>query len=386
MSNSPTDFHPASSAEEADEAALDWFVRRGAGLEAAEEAAFQHWLAADPAHTAAFAHWEEDWSALDSLPAAAVQALRDALPETASATGQAAANPAGPARARAATARPAPPRRAWFASLAGLMPRAAVTALAIAGVSAALLAWQHQQPQFEQQYISMRGEQRSIALPDGSQLHLDTATRTEISFYPGRRELHLAGGQAMFEVSANPDRPFDVVAGPVRVTVVGTRFSVRYTPEIAGADGVRVAVEEGHVRVRQHSALPDLLASLFGGDPVDLVAGQQLVASADGTPGPVAAVAPAGIAPWRDSRVSFNDTPLEQALAEFARYGDTRLTVQDPAVAALRLTGTFDPNRLDNFVRVLPQVLPVRMRQGGEGMEIVAAGGADGVKGTPAAR
>lgn len=381
MSDSPIDLPPASSAEAADEAALDWFVRRSAGLDAADEAAFQRWLAADPAHATAFARWEEDWSALDSLPAAAVQALRDALPEAAPATGEGAASHP---RTQLASKQQASPRRAWFASLGGLMPRAAMSALAITGVSAALLTWQHQQPQFEQQYLSMRGEQRSIALPDGSQLHLDTATQAAISFYPGRREVHLTGGQAMFEVSANPERPFDVIAGPVRVTVVGTRFSVRYTPEVAGADGVRVAVEEGHVRVRQRSALPDLLAGLFGQSAVDLVAGQQLLAGTDGTPGPVAAVAPTGIAPWRDSRVSFNDTPLEQALAEFARYGDTRLTVQDPAVAALRLTGTFDPKRLDNFIRVLPQVLPVRMRQGTEGTEIVSAAAVEAVKGRPA--
>jgi transmembrane sensor len=58
--------------------------------------------------------------------------------------------------------------------------------------------------------------------------------------------------------------------------------------------------------------------------------------------------------------VSFDDTPLAQALAELGRYGPTGITLQDPQLGALRLTGTFDPRHLDNFVRALPRVLPVR--------------------------
>ena len=106
---------------------------------------------------------------------------------------------------------------------------------------------------------------------------------------------------------------------------------------------------------------------------VELTAGQQVSSNAAGVLGHVAAVAPAGIAPWRDGRVSFDDTPLSQALAEFERYGAIRLVVRDASVAALRVTGTFDPRRLDNFMRALPKVLPVQLRTQGDTTEIVAA-------------
>ena len=144
--------------------------------------------------------------------------------------------------------------------------------------------------------------------------------------------------------------------------MVGTRFAVRYTPGVPCEEGVRVAVEEGRVRVARAD-----------GSGVELAAGQQVASDALGRLGPVAAVPASGIAPWRESRVSFDDTPLAQALAEFSRYGPTRLRVHDPQVAALRLTGTFDPRSLDNFRRVLPRVLPVRLREQGGETEIVAA-------------
>ena len=159
-----------------------------------------------------------------------------------------------------------------------------------------------------------------------------------------------------------------MLAGPLRITVVGTRFSVRYTPGVPSRDGVQVAVEEGRVRVArdEHSAA--------GGAGVELLAGQQVASDMTGLLGAVSAVPAAGIAPWRESRVSFDDTPLDQALAEFGRYGAVHLTVREPAVAALRVTGTFDPRRPGNFARLLPQVLPVRLREQGGEAEIVSAG------------
>ena len=48
-------------------------------------------------------------------------------------------------------------------------------------------------------------------------------------------------------------------------------------------------------------------------------------------------------------------------LAEFNRQGDSRLVVRDPAVVALRLTGTFDLLRPDTFAQLLPRALPVRL-------------------------
>ena len=227
------------------------------------------------------------------------------------------------------------------------MPRAALAAavLLVAG-GAGRMAWEHWQsrPLFVQDYATGRGQQLNVELPDGSRLRLDTATRVHVALYRQRREVRLPEGQAVFQVHGDADRPFDVLAGSVKVTVVGTQFAVRHT---AGSP-VQVAVQEGQVRVS--AAGPS--------DAVLLTAGQQVQADGDGRLSAVGAVPPAGIAPWRDGRVSFDNVPLSQALAEFERYGPTRLAVRDPAVAAMRLSGTFDPRRLDNFRKALPRCCP----------------------------
>jgi len=115
----------------------------------------------------------------------------------------------------------------------------------------------------------------------------------------------------------------------------------------------------------------DALDGLAGA--IHLAAGQQVLADPEGRLAPPQAVPAEGIAAWRDSRVSFVDTPLAQALAELERYGSTGLTVRDPVVAAMRLSGTFDPRDVPTLRRVLPGALPVRLRQAGGTTEVLRA-------------
>jgi transmembrane sensor len=76
---------------------------------------------------------------------------------------------------------------------------------------------------------------------------------------------------------------------------------------------------------------------------------------------------------WRAGRVVLNDTPLGDAVAEFERYFDTGLVVPDPAVAALRLNGSFDLRQAGAFKRALPEVLPVRLQTRADGKTEVRA-------------
>jgi transmembrane sensor len=59
----------------------------------------------------------------------------------------------------------------------------------------------------------------------------------------------LASGAADFEVTKHPERDFVIVAGPVRVRVVGTRFRVERSGE-----RTRVSVSEGKVEVQEGDA------------------------------------------------------------------------------------------------------------------------------------
>lgn len=350
---------------------LDWFVRRQReSWSTADEQALQQWLAADAAHRAAYVQWEQHWRAIDAVPADAIAQLRRNLAHDKaqpSATAAAAPSPRPAAAAPAPAAALPALRRRW------LLPSLGMAAAVVMTSGTGLLAWQHwqAQPVFKQAYASQRGQQLQVQLPDGSELRLDTATRLEVAYYRDRREVLLHEGQAVFSVQAGPQRPFHVLSGPVGITVVGTRFSVRYTPGLAGSDGVRVAVEEGKVRVVRRDGAPGPALAQIA-EAQTLVAGQQISANPEGSLRPIQPVAAEGIAAWREHRISFVNTPLAQALAEFERYGSTGLAISDPAVAALRLSGTFDPSDTQTLRKVLPHALPVRLQQVAGGLEIRA--------------
>lgn len=351
------------------EAALDWFVRRQApAFGPADEAAFQRWLAADASHRAAFAAWEKEWQALDTLSAddRAWLAQSD-LTLAAGKRDEGGSWPAGgglPADGSRPRARPFLPARRRLA-----MPALAAAGALAVSAGAGLLGWQYwlATPRFRREYSTRRGQFLELPLTDGSRLTLDTATRIEVSFYPRRREVRLIEGQAVFAVEADPARPFIVAAGPLQVTVVGTRFSVRRTPGLPGDPAATVAVEEGRVRVGGEAG-PDRGQGLL------LSAGDQISCDAEGRWSEVVAVGKGGIAPWRQYRVAFDNQRLDQALAELGRYRDLALVVRDPRVAALEITGVFDPRDLATFRRILPLSLPVRLQDSGSGpIEIVMA-------------
>ncbi|MFT3815827.1 MAG: FecR domain-containing protein [Acidovorax sp.] len=370
MSNPP---FQATDASRAREEALDWFVRRRSeNFGAQEERAFQAWLTADPAHRQAFDHWQREWQAFDDIPQDVLGLLQrnlayDQAMEAASSAGadRLVARPA-----EAPEERPGPSRRRVLA------PALAVAAVVAVTGGTGLLAWNHwqTQPVFMQAFSTQRGQQTDVRLPDGTRLRLDTATRLEVSYYRQHREVKLLDGQAVFIVQSDAGRPFHVLAGPMRITVVGTRFSVRHTPEIPGGQGVDVAVEEGKVRVERNATQAGGSPAPGAGQAIILTAGQQISSDAAGLLSAVFPVTGGDIAPWRDNRVRFDNQRLDVALAELARYGDPQLLIRDPAVAAMPITGVFDPRDMATFRRILPASLPVRLKTASGGVaEVIMA-------------
>lgn len=353
----PLDGTAADDVDALEQEAATWAVRCNAGLDAQGQAALQAWLAADARHAPALDAMRASIAGVQNLPAQDLARLRAGLPQRDA--------------QRSSALRP----RFWQAWLRPLVPYAATALVAAAVVGAGWFGW-WVQPSFEQSYASQRGQQLMATLPDdaasGSTVQLDTSTRLTARLYRNRREVALADGQAMFSVHADPTRPFQVLAGDLRITVVGTRFSVRHTAQGLGAGHTVVAVEEGKVKVErlQRDTDPAQQAPAL----VRLTAGQMLEGGSaqDASLGTVTEVAPAAVAQWRSGRLSFNRTPLAQALAEFERYGPTGLVVRDPAVAALPVGGSYGLNQHQRFAEFLPHLLPVRLVKHDGMTEIVA--------------
>lgn len=317
------------------EQAIRWLLRQQEGLTVAEQNDLQRWLQI-PAHQAEYQDLSGLWQDTAQIPVSAVAHLR-------------------PSPARHKRWRPL----AWGCAL-----------VLLAVVLFFPLRDEFATPLYTASWHTGRGEMRTVELPDGSSLALDAGTQLTVRYFAHRREVEMPQGQAFFKVAHNPQQPFDVLSGPTRVTVVGTEFSVRYLPHTMSGDGTEVAVSSGAVRVgprsswqnswwraMQHLHVPQATQHL-----TVLRASERAVSDANGRLVARTTLPPASIAAWRDDRIVLDNTRLDMALAEFARYHDVPLMLDSASVATLRVSGSFDTHRVDSFARALPRVLPVKIK------------------------
>lgn len=254
---------------------------------------------------------------------------------------------------------PATPRPVWSRVAAGLavvllaggagayMLRAAPPEVSVEGMPAP-------PGSATKRYETRVGERREIRLDDGSTVALNTGSLLEVTYNSARRDVRLVRGQALFQVAHNRAWPFVVTAGDRRVTAVGTAFDVRL-------DGprVRVVLVEGKVRIDplQRRGLERVIPQL---GEQELDAGEQLVAR-EGAKDVVVATADVQRAvSWKSGQVIFRDDSLGAAVAEMNRYSDDRILIEDPRVAALKVSGVFNADRPQNFVAAVTTFYPLR--------------------------
>ncbi|MBL8267895.1 FecR family protein [Steroidobacter sp.] len=215
-----------------------------------------------------------------------------------------------------------------------------------------------QSPVRNEIYETQKGQTRAIKLTDGSLVTLNTASRVEVSLTAERRSLRLLSGQALFDVAHDPQRPFVVAVGPVNVTALGTQFDIRLQPE-----GARVVLLQGRVKVEPltRQGLARLVPMLARHD---LESGEQLLAGwrQDVT---VSVADVERATSWRQGRLVFRGDALEEAVAEFNRYSDQQITVADPAIARLPVSGVFATAHPENFVAAVVGFYNLQVEQRG---------------------
>lgn len=296
-----------------DQTAAEWVARRYSGRpNAGDDAAFQAWHDADPRHAGAYLRAEAAWVLLDrsQVLTHGDGAAEDVL--------------SSPLSAPVARARPEPTRRAV------LMGAVAASIAALAG-----MAW------FLRSRLSFetgRGELRKVPLADRSLAAINTDSRIDVAMGPRRRDVQLVKGEAWFEVAKNPDAPFVVSAGDIRVRAVGTAFSVRRHD-----DGADILVTEGIVEtwsVRE----PGRKTRLIAGDQA-FVADAAKVATAYQPDEVTRKLA------WRERKIILREETLSDAVAEFNRYNEQQIVIADPSLAGLKLVGGFDVDQPEDFAR-----------------------------------
>ena len=284
-------------------AAAEWIARLDRGQLCPEaQVELEEWLSADRRHEGAFLRAQSAWTMIDR---AAIPFDRpdDAIDS--------------PIRRRTT-------RRAFVYGGGGVIAASAIGGLLLRN-------WQA-----PARFTTMAGEIRRLPLKDGSVATVNTEAALTASLSGHRRLISLEKGEAWFQVAKDEGRPFIVEAGPVRVRAIGTSFSVKRT-----ATAAEVQVTHGVIETWSEGNSARLRVSAGSRVNVDAIAGPE--------------IKPASIEEierslsWRFGELIFDGESLAEAVAEFNRYNEIRIIIDDPQIAKKPIVGRFRSNEPEAF-------------------------------------
>ena len=305
---------PSTSAE-VRAAAQRWFARLLApDCSEFERTAFARWRAADAAHDAAYRQVEDVW--------ARSARMRD--------------DPAI-AMALAEARRPVKRHRPlWSDKWRSL---AAVAAVVLVVAMSSWMFWPGGVSAVR--YATALGQQRTVALADGSQVVLDTNTELLVRFDRRVRNLTLERGRADFTVRHDANWPFVVHTAEGSVTATGTHFQVHVQE-----DKSTVTLLQGGVKVATND---DAQSAVLTPD-------QSIVVEASGRLGAPHAVSDAELSSlrgWTQGNLVIKGWPLTAVLAEMNRYSSTKLRLGDPSLGSTSISGVFKAGDQRSFALAL---------------------------------
>lgn len=330
-----------------EQASLWWVRLRDDDVAPEEIGSWLDWCQDDPANLQAFEDVERLGGRLAALDAGTRAALvRDLLDEP------------------VARQRPAALRRT-LPALAGLALAAGVAAVVLGSSLWRPPAASRGTQQQSASYVTRKAQSEDVNLVDGSHVAIGADSTLAVNYTAALRNLQLGNGEAYFEVQHNPDRPFVVQAGRLKVVAVGTAFNIRKT-----GDKVEVIVTHGAVDVEDASLL-----SAGGGrnptlpkDGVIRVAAGQLVVADRGSPSLMVRPADKDAAvSWRRGSMSFLDEDLALVVANLNRYSGHEVSIADASLDHLRFTGSVLQGHEAEWLAAIQKVFPVTVRESADG-------------------
>jgi transmembrane sensor len=193
------------------------------------------------------------------------------------------------------------------------------------------------------------GQQRTVPLPDGSTITLNTNSSIRVWGTQTLLHVDLLKGEALFDMKPNPDRHLTVSASDIELVDQGTIFDVRLVTN----GTARVTVQEGSVQL-----------SANGGAKVSLRANQQMTVNYAPT---VATLRTRNISPesiqhqfsWRRGVLDFDCVRLADAIDEINRYNSLQMEIVGPIAGDDRISGAgFSPTDPTLFARTAAALIP----------------------------
>jgi transmembrane sensor len=319
--------------------AAKWFLRmRGAEPDHPQRGEFERWLLQHPRHAEEYHKVAEVWDDFDSTPkleSLAQAVLQQKLEQD-----------------------------IQRKKLAGRVVKASLVLVMGFFSLFGYQSWRNWQAQPVMQLAqeSHIGQIISQQLPDGSTLTLSPNSALEVSYYRHQRIITLKHGEAIFEVSKDPQRPFIVNADSARITVLGTRFLVNRLDE-----RVLVAVDHGHVQVESLTPAGQVLASpiYLTNDKMGEVRANQPATALSGHARDAFA--------FTQGKLIFDNAPLSEVAQTLSRYRHKPvLAVTSAKQQQAHISAVIKIAEMENFLAILPQMSHVRVVDNAQATQLIS--------------
>ena len=209
---------------------------------------------------------------------------------------------------------------------------------------------------YQANYVTAIGELKEVELPDGSGIRLNTNSKANVTYEKKARFVRLLEGEAFFNISHDPDKPFIVYAGEVIVQALGTAFTVY----LKNDGSVEVTVVDGKIKL---SSLPQDIMQAEEPDLAHLehtesfgtyVKGQQAILKDK-----IEVVAKLDIPQvekelaWREGMLIFDKDPLEDVVREVSRYTPIKIVIVDAEIRDMKVGGFFPSGQTSIMLQTL---------------------------------
>lgn len=160
------------------------------------------------------------------------------------------------------------------------------------------------------------GGQFHLVLSDGTGVWLNSASsiRYPTSFGKSPRTVEITG-EAYFEVTKDPSRPFRAVTSNMAVQVLGTAFNIMAYPN---DETIRTTLITGAVKVSKENSVRSLTP------------GQQAVLPAGTGQFDIIKADLREVLAWKNGEFRFNDADITSIMRQIARWYDVEIVYQGP--------------------------------------------------------
>lgn len=198
-----------------------------------------------------------------------------------------------------------------------------------------------------------KAEKQEIILADGSTVWLNSFGKLKYpsEFSSEKREVWLEG-EAFFEITKNPEKPFIIHAQNSLTQVLGTSFNIRAIPD---EKEVVVTVIEG--KVAFYNKAKD------NGKSLELIAGDKGILNKNNSNLKKHKNADSNFLSWKTGILDFNNMPLQEVIRELSEYYNTDIEITDTAINEMKITTTFPNMKIDEVMKSIGLTLE---RQGVE--------------------